>query len=389
MTHLIKKNQETRLVIAGGGTGGHVFPGIAIAGALGRLCALKVMWIGTGRPVERKAIENTPWDYRILDVKPLAVKNPVAVIKSLLHLPLNIFKAYSFLKAFRPHIVLGVGGYVSGPVIIAGRLLGIPCAIHEQNLFPGLSNRWASKAASLIFVSLESTKSFFPNKKVVHAGNPVRESIFSHEKREMEHDDALHILVVGGSQGAKGINRAVTSALILLAGQGLKVKVRHQTGPSDKDMVEERYRTSGLEAMVQPFIQDMGKAYAWSDIVICRAGAGTIAELTALGKASILIPYPFSAGGHQEANARDMKKAGAAVYFTEDAMDPETIAKKLKDLAEHPLKLKEMGEKAKALGKPQAAMEIAKLLLVFSRNRGKAPAKETINMKKKGVNCHV
>lgn len=389
MSNSFEKNKAVRLLIAGGGTGGHVFPGIAIAEAMERLTPLEVLWIGTGRPVEKTAISKTPWKYEILDVKPLAVKSPLSIIKSLFHIPLDILRAIRLLKAFRPHVVLGVGGYVSGPVILAARLLGIPSTIHEQNLVPGLSNRLASKFATLIFVSFEGTKTLFPGRRVIHTGNPVRDSVLSFLRKDHEEDEAFHVLVVGGSQGASVLNRIVSSALNILSGRGFKIKVMHQTGPSDKEIVEVSYRKEGVDARVFSFISEMGEAYAWSDVVICRAGAGTITELTALGKPSILIPYPFSAGGHQDAHATDMKKAGASIFFKEAYLRPGTLAMELEDFIKNPEKLKKMGEKASILGRPDAAKEIAGLMLKAIHKGIKISQRDFIKMKKEGSHCHV
>jgi len=288
-----------RLVIAGGGTGGHVFPGIAVADALARSRRLTVLWIGTGRPVETDALKGRGWEHRILPVRPIAGTNPLAMLRALVGLPIHMARAVLWLRSFSPHVALGVGGYVSGPVILAARLLGIPTAIHEQNAVPGLANRMAARAADLVFVSFPETGPHFSEKKVIHTGNPVRASILA-ARTGTGHQDAgrpFKILVLGGSQGAAALNRLAASAMENLWRSGVSLEVVHQTGTVNQEEIEGMYRTSKVPARVLPFITDIHNYYAWADLVICRAGAGTIFEITALGKPAILIPYPHRGRG--------------------------------------------------------------------------------------------
>ncbi len=353
-----------RLVIAGGGTGGHVFPGIAIAEAVSSLGPVSIMWIGTGRPVERRALEHRGWDYRRLSVKPLQGVGPLDLCLSLLHMPVPVARAVSWLRSFRPDVVLGLGGYVSGPVLAAARIMGIATVLHEQNMYPGLANRLASRFARKTCVSFKATADLLPWARTVVTGNPVRKEIIDSISLDTRagRKEKRHILVMGGSQGAKGINRLVASALVSLWQSGARVEIMHQSGPQDQEQVRALYGKAGLDATVIPFIFDMAKAYSWADLVIARAGAGTISELTALGKPSVLIPFPSAAGNHQVANAQELVRGGAALMFLEEETGTVRLAGELQALLDNDKRLKEMGEKAKLLGRPRAAEAIGEII---------------------------
>ncbi len=354
--------KELRLTIAGGGTGGHVFPGIAIVEEVSSRINTAIQWIGTGRPVEVEALSHREWDYHVLKVRPISGTSLSNVAASLFHLPVPIMKAVGILRSFRPHAVVGLGGYVSGPVVIAAWLLGIPAILHEQNLIPGLANRIASRFANLICVSFDETLSYFPEEKAVVTGNPVRPSLLS-AKTSPPSQDVYRILVMGGSQGARGINTLASSALAVVAQSGVPIEVLHQSGQMDIDEVKQKYGGSSIKAEVVPFIKDMGSAYSWADIVICRAGASTIAELTVLGKPSILIPFPAAAGDHQEKNARALEAQGAAICCREEETGAVRFASLLQELFSHPDRLKKMGVNAKKMGRAGATSEIASIIL--------------------------
>jgi UDP-N-acetylglucosamine--N-acetylmuramyl-(pentapeptide) pyrophosphoryl-undecaprenol N-acetylglucosamine transferase len=356
-------HQITKLVVAGGGTGGHVFPGMAVAEAMESHGSVDILWIGTGRPVEIDALSGRKWDYRILNTRPLRGSGVAGTIRSLAGLPFSTIRASSWLKSFRPHVVLGVGGYVSGPALLAARLLGIPTALHEQNLIPGLTNRLASRFAKTVFVSFKETVKYFPKNRVFFTGNPVRKNIIQSPNHQITKSPNFRLLVLGGSQGAKCLNRLAGSALKVLWQSGLHLEIIHQTGKLDVSHVEKFYKDASIPAKVTPFISDIGESYSWADLVICRAGAGTLAELTTLGKPSILIPYPWATDLHQEANARELTEAGAAKYFLEEEIGAIKLAGEIQSLLEGPQKLVTMGENARKLGKPTAAVEIASTLV--------------------------
>jgi len=362
------KNLELRLVITGGGTGGHVFPGVAIAEEMDALCRLRCLWIGTGRPVGKKALEQKDWGYKILHVRPLKGGGAVNILQSLVHLPLAIMKAAAVLKRFKPDVVLGVGGYVSGPVLAAARILRIPTAIHEQNLLPGLANKMAAKFVDRVFISFEASRPYFSNKSIECAGNPVRKDILEQAASPTDEpgNGSVHILVLGGSQGASGLNRLVSSALKILFQSGQKFSVIHQTGVQDFQEMQAFYKDAGMDVAVNEFINEMGIAYSWADLIICRAGATTLAEITAVGKPVICIPYPHSADGHQGLNARAIYEAGAGLYFEEGDVGAVRLASEIEKLMSSPETLADMTVNARKLGRPEAAAMIARSIIKLS-----------------------
>ncbi len=366
-----------RLVITGGGTGGHLFPGIAIAQELANLCPLELLWIGTGRPVEKRVLQGMPWEYEVLNVRPLKGRNILELVSAVLSLPVPIVRAVKLIRDFRPHMVLGVGGYVSGPVVFAARLLGIPTAIHEQNFLPGLANKMASRFADRIYTSFEGSGRYFHGKNVECLGNPVRRQILDDSVDLSSKSDPFrqfHILVLGGSQGASGLNTIVSSALKILHQSGLKFQAIHQTGASEKEEISLRYAASGMNVKVEPFIERIGIAYSWADLIICRAGATTLAEITAIGKPAICIPYPHAADGHQDLNAKTLCDAGAALCFQERDLGAVTLASHIEELMTEPERLKEMARRSRDLGRPHAARDIAvSILKLCSIDSGVVP----------------
>ena len=384
---IIRDQRTIRLVVAGGGTGGHVFPGIAVAEAMESCGAIEVLWIGTGRLVERDALSGRRWDYRVLDVRPLKGAGFMGTIRSLAGLPFSTARAFSWLRSFRPHVVFGVGGYVSGPVLLAARILGIPTALHEQNLIPGLTNRLGSKFATSMFISFKETARYFPKKKVILTGNPIRKAIIQSPEHQI--GKSYHLLVLGGSQGAKRLNRLVGMAIQVLWQSGVPLKVVHQTGRLDLSYMEKFYREADIPAKVTPFISDMGGSYSWADLVICRAGAGTLAELTALGRPSILIPYPSATDGHQEANARELADAGAAKYFREEEIGAIKLAGEIQSLLEDPQGLVNMGKNARRLGILTAASDIASTLIEMAGHALSRSETKTNSLEDSRVRNHV
>ncbi len=388
-------HQITKLVVAGGGTGGHVFPGIAVVEAMESHGPVDILWIGTGRPVEKKALSGHKWDYRILNTRPLRGSGLAAATRSLAGLPFSTIRACLWLKSFRPHVVLGVGGYVSGPALLAARMLRIPAALHEQNLIPGLTNRLASRFAKTVFVSFKETVKYFPENRVIFTGNPIRKNIIELLNQQIKQSPnhqitkSLNLLVLGGSQGARCLNRLAGSAIQVLWQSGFHLEIIHQTGKLDVSYVEKFYKDANIPAKVTPFISDIGESYSWADLVICRAGAGTLSELTALGKPSILIPYPWATDSHQDANARELTEAGAAKYFLEEEIGAIRLAGEIQSLLEDPQKLINMGENARKLGKPRAAAEIASILIEMAGHTFSYSETETNSLKGFSVRNHV
>ncbi len=361
---MVHTNSDIRLIIAGGGTGGHVFPGIAVAEALSAMIPLEVLWLGTGRQVEVDALAATPWTHRILRVIPLKGTGIANKIKAVFTLPAASIRAMAWLKEFKPHVVFGVGGYVSGPVMLAARSFGVPAAIHEQNAVPGLANRMAARFAEKIFITYDESADYFRGAAVELTGNPVRRSIIMAGKPgRVVSGSTPTILILGGSQGAAALNRIASAAIRTLWQSGRKINIIHQTGPDAVEEIREYYRKEGIEAEVRPFIRDMADAYYRSDLVISRAGATTLAEITALGKPSILIPYPYAADNHQEKNARAMREAGASVMFRESDIGAVRLAGEIESIVTDRMRLESMAEAAYGLGRRNAARHIASELM--------------------------
>ncbi|GIW46638.1 MAG: UDP-N-acetylglucosamine--N-acetylmuramyl-(pentapeptide) pyrophosphoryl-undecaprenol N-acetylglucosamine transferase [Deltaproteobacteria bacterium] len=342
-----------RIVIAGGGSGGHVFPAISIGEEiLRRDPGNRVLFVGTKRGIESKVFKNGSYPIEFISSSGVVGKGFKESIRGVVLAFRGFFESLGLLRRFKPDLVVGVGGYVSGPVVAAAFLLRIPTAICEQNAIPGITNRILSVLAKRIFVSFERNLAFFPNRKTVVTGNPIRSSLLTIQKDYASPKDVFVILVFGGSQGAKTLNQSVPKAVGLLGRRN--VYLIHQTGERGVEDVRKTYEWFGIRAEVVSFIEDMNDAYRRADLVIGRAGAGTIAEITAIGIASILIPYPFSVHNHQLENARTLEKEGAAVVIEDKDAVPEKIAEVL-DKILHWDKLREMGLKAKRLGRPDAA----------------------------------
>jgi UDP-N-acetylglucosamine--N-acetylmuramyl-(pentapeptide) pyrophosphoryl-undecaprenol N-acetylglucosamine transferase len=271
----------------------------------------------------------------------------------LTRIPKGFLQALGIIWHFDPQIVVGVGGYASGPVVLAAKLLGKKAVIHEQNMIPGLTNKILARFADRICVSFPHTQRLFNSAKVVMTGNPVRSSVLATKEQSRE-TETFRVLIVGGSQGANAINRRVVEALDYMKDPG-KMAFIHQTGKKDAAWVRKAYQERGLKATVEAFIDDMAGAYRSANLVICRAGATTVAELTALGKPAVLIPYPFAANDHQERNARFVENSGGAEMVLEKDLDAKTLAFKLEAYAGNPKTLRDMSVRAAALGRPEAA----------------------------------
>ncbi len=376
----MKPLDNIRIAIAGGGTGGHVFPGIAIAKALSSNMEVDLLWIGTGRPVEKRVLGEEGYDLKVLKVKPIKGSGPGAVMKAMAGLPISILKAAAMLYRFRPDVVLGVGGYVAGPVLVAAHLLRIPTALHEQNVIPGLANKLAARFTQRVFVSFPETERYFPGKEVTVSGNPVRSDLIDQARRyKRPSNGCKRILVLGGSQGARGINEMVTSALISVWNSGHIISVMHQTGERDVEWVRSQYAKADVPSEVSPFLTDIGRHLGWADLVIARAGAGTVAELAAVGRPALLIPYPHAASSHQDANAEHLVSAGAALIFKEGETGAVKLASAIQDLLDEPERLKQMAQKAKKVGRTDAADQIAKGLIKML-NKKKESDQAALNM---------
>lgn len=339
-----------KVLIATGATGGHLFPALACAEEF-RQEGWEVSFVGTGRTWERENLELLG-EYEVLEVRPLKSGGPKERVRSLLSLPLALGKALGILRRKRPDLVLGFGSYVSGPMIIASFLLKIPRAIHEQNVRMGLANRLSLPFAERVFVSFEETLRGVGTTKGRLTGNPIRKSVLR-EAAEVRREGApFTLFVLGGSQGSAFLNRTVVEALKGLKAMG--VRLIHQTGPRDHPWVVEAYREAGLEAKVFPFDLHIGRHYGIAHLVLCRSGALTLAELSAIGRASFLVPYPYG-DGHQYDNAEVFSRRGAALLFPQEKFSHDVFLEALREVMERRDKREEMEERARGLGRPEAA----------------------------------
>ena len=353
-----------RLLVTGGGTGGHLFPAIATAEALcKRLPGSEVLFVGTKRRMDKTSLGQYGYATKAIHSKGLKGKSPLSLAAGLAILPLSIVEAMFHILRFRPDLVLGVGGYVTGPVVIAARILGKRTMIHEQNSIPGLANRKLGKVADKVCLSLPGSEHYFEAEKTVLTGNPVRQAILELSKEQSAETEEKRptLLVLGGSLGAHRINELVPAACAELSLQ--TIKVIHQTGPEDAEMVSKAYAACGIEAIVQPFFTDMAAIYREADCLVSRAGATTLAELSVLGKPALLIPYPYAADNHQEVNARHYVEKGGALLCIEKDLTVADLARQLEKLLGDQARLAEMARAMRACGVPDATDRIVDVCL--------------------------
>ncbi len=350
---------KIRVIVAGGGTGGHLFPGIAVAQELRKTGNVDVLFIGTDKAMNVDALCRYGFPLKTIQVEGIKGRGILGTVRALAMAPLAVCQTLAILREFRPHLILGVGGYVSGPVTLGGWLMRVRTAIQEQNSIPGLTNRILSRIAERIFISYPESKDYFPTRKTILTGNPIRRELFDSIVENKGQGDIFSVLVLGGSQGAHRLNELVVGTLTSLEDLKERLYFIHQAGEKDEVWVRDAYRQAGFKAEVSAFINQMGRAYGRADIVASRAGAGTLAEVTALGKPSLLIPYPYAANDHQKVNARCLEKAGAARVFTQTGLRPEILAKEIRSLYEDKSALKSMASRSLQRGKANAAALIA------------------------------
>jgi UDP-N-acetylglucosamine--N-acetylmuramyl-(pentapeptide) pyrophosphoryl-undecaprenol N-acetylglucosamine transferase len=348
-----------RVVIAGGGTGGHLFPGIAIAAEFtAKDPGNRVLFVGTENPFEKTNVAKAGFAHNSITVEGIKGRGLFKIMRSVLKIPKGIFDSFRIIKTFNPDIVIGVGGYSAGPVILTAWVMGVITAVHEQNVLPGITNRILARVASRIYVSFEGSKLPAAKEKILVSGNPLRKEIIDAAKSETavgkKPDKPFTVLIIGGSQGAHGINMIVGDALAHLKA-GKRFFFIHQTGSSDETTVAGFYKKCGISSIVKPFFDDMAKKYTEADLIICRAGATTVAEVTAIGRGTIFIPFPFAADDHQTKNARALSEAGAAEILPEAGLNGKMLAEKIEYYANHPAELGIMAAAAKKLGKSDAA----------------------------------
>ncbi len=348
-------SRSLSVILAGGGTGGHVIPAIAIAEEIVRQGG-SARFVGLESRIEARLVPQAGFGIDFITVHPLTGGGAKHVVRGLSSVPVAVYRSAGVLRRNKPDAVIGVGGYVAGPVVLSARLLGIPTALHEQNATVGLTNKILSRLVNRAFISYEETARDFPDGKVEFTGNPVKQSILDAAKQraEKEDGDTFNIVVMGGSQGALAIDDRVPAALTLakLAGE---ITVLHQCGKGREEKVLSAYRAAGIDAEVVPFIEDMAAAYLKADLVVARAGATTVAELTVMGLPAVLLPYPHHADRQQERNAEPMRRTEAAVVLNEKLTGASEMADAIGYFASDKERLYRTGRAAASLGRPDAA----------------------------------
>ncbi|KAA0873932.1 undecaprenyldiphospho-muramoylpentapeptide beta-N-acetylglucosaminyltransferase [Nitrincola tapanii] len=345
------------LLIMAGGTGGHVYPALATADLL-RAQGVRIEWLGTERGIEARVVPAAKIPLHCIQVQGLRGKGVLRLLTAPLNLLRATWQARKILKQVQPQAVLGMGGFASGPGGLAAWSLGIPVLIHEQNAYPGMTNKTLARFAQRVYQAFPSAFAELPLAQTI--GNPVRGPILelpAPEQRFAERSGPLRVLVVGGSLGAQAINQCVPQALALLP-EATRPQVWHQTGIAHHAPTEQRYAELNLTARVVPFIEEMDQALAWADLVVCRSGALTVSELAIAGVASILVPFPHAVDDHQTANARFLQQAGAAELVPQSDLNAESLAALFTKFNDRALLL-DMAQKARSQGQPQASQALA------------------------------
>ncbi len=349
-----------RVLIMAGGTGGHVFPGLAIAKVM-RENQIEVHWLGTEKGLEARVVPEAGIPIHFIAIGGLRGKNWKSLVLAPWRLSLAILQSIKIIRKVQPDVVIGFGGFVAGPGGLASRLLGKRLIIHEQNAKPGLTNKWLAYVAARVLEGFPNT--FSLREKVVTIGNPVRNDIINllpPSERFKDRDGRLHLLVLGGSLGAVALNEVVVRSLAQLP-ENERPFVKHQTGEKHYEAAAKAYADAHVDAEVIPFIRDMASAYEWADIVLCRAGASTIAELCVAGIGSILVPYPYAADDHQTENACYLVKNGAAIMVQQAELTETKLLDQLKSLTISKEKRLMMAQAAFKLAKTDAAEQVLKI----------------------------
>ena len=344
-----------RVIFAGGGTGGHLFPGLAVAREFQRrAAATEILFVGTEQGIEFRVLPKEGFKLATLTVKGLKGRGLRGVFDALYGVPASLLRSRAIIRRFRPDCIVGLGGYASGPLLLAGRLARIRCAIMEQNLRPGFTNKLLARWVDRVFTAYRESVNYFPRARVVETGNPVRWQ----KLPEVAKRAKFSLLVFGGSAGARRINFAVAAALEQLTDLKAELFVTHQTGSADFAAIKEAYAALPFEAEVTPFIDQMDRAYAQADLVLCRAGATTVAELTAFGKAAILVPYPYAIYDHQRGNAQALRDRGAADMILDQELTGEILAERIRSYLSDRERIEKMAAAARSMGRPDAAARI-------------------------------
>ncbi|HKY29805.1 MAG TPA: undecaprenyldiphospho-muramoylpentapeptide beta-N-acetylglucosaminyltransferase [Pyrinomonadaceae bacterium] len=364
-----------RVLIAAAGTGGHIYPGIAVANEiLRRSPQSEVRFVGTARGLETKLVPKAGFELSIIESTGLKNVSLIARARGLAVLPKSFVSARRVIKQFRPDAVVGAGGYVSGPVLLSAATMKLPTLVMESNALPGWTNRVLARFVDRAAVSFEASLRFFGGKGVV-TGNPVRREFFEIRAKQRE-PGRFSVLIFGGSQGARAINEAMIAALPELEKMRNELWITHQTGEADFERVQTAYLESGWTADVRRYIDDMVVSFANADLVICRAGATTTAELVAAGKASIMIPFPFAADDHQRKNAEALAEKGAAKMILQRELTPSRLAEEIESLVRSPDEVMKMEAASRSLARGNAAESVVDMIEELVTLRGSGSTQE-------------
>ena len=346
-----------RVILAGGGTGGHVIPALAIAQELRDRHAAEVLFVGTARGIENRLVPAAGFPLRLIEVGALKNVGLATRVRTTLSLPRAVWRAWRMLGEYQPDVVIGVGGYASGPMMLAAALGATPTLAFEPNVIPGFANRLIAPMVSAAAVHFRETCRYFRNCRVT--GVPVREDFFKASGNARRHPSTL--LVFGGSQGAHAINQVMIDSLPRLEERLPEMHIIHQTGERDYNDAKSAYERAGVSGEVYPFIDDMPGMFARAGLVLCRSGASTVAEVTAAGKPAIFVPFPRAADDHQMFNARALERAGAAIVLAEAKLTSERLVETMTSLLADCSLLERMAMAARRLSHPNAAREIAEI----------------------------
>ena len=344
-----------RVILAGGGTGGHLYPGLAVAREFQvRDAMTEILFVGTNQGIEARVLPQEGFRLELLSIRGLKGRGLRGVLDALYGVPTSLLRSLSIIGGFRPQLIIGLGGYSSGPFLLAGKLKGIRCVIMEQNLRPGFTNKILARLVDRVFTSYAESVKFFPGARLIETGNPVR----WRKLPDVRKSGKFTLLIFGGSLGAHRVNMAVVDALPKLSDMKAQLRIIHQTGQADFAAVKSGYAAFSFDAEITPFIEQMDEAYAAADLVLCRAGATTVAELTAFGKAAILVPFPYAIYDHQRANAQALEQRGAAAMILDQNLTGDVLAERVRGLIADPSRIQAMAAAARRLGRPEAAARI-------------------------------
>ncbi len=363
------KTVKNRVMIAAGGTGGHIFPAVAIAESMkGCLPEISISFVGTDRGIEEKTIPALGWKLSIMKSSGFKGAGAAAKLMTLFHLPISVFSAMRLLLSERPSLLVCIGGYASVPVGLASWVFGIPIVLVEPNAVPGLANRLLGRFARLIFTGFDQASAYFSEAKTIKYGIPVRKDVVAAKRASFNEEGKLNVFIFGGSQGAMRLNESMIEAIPLMKDVSGRIRIMHQTGNAKASVeLAEKYKAAGIDASTFVFTDKIWECYAKADLVIARSGAGTVAELAALSLPCVLVPYPFAADDHQRANAKLLSDSGGAIFVDNVDFSGAKAAMIIRDLVNRPEKLVEMKAAIERLGFSNAAQRIAEKSLEIMR----------------------